>query len=198
MSYYRNQLETWLKEIDVNANSVLDVGGAALPVKGRTASWKANRYVILDNNAEKPYHKEWTTPNYFQDVCIDFDTWHETVRNKLENAFNVIFCLEVAEYWKNPCNAMKALRRMLKHHGVLYISFPTIYPLHEPRELDCLRYSRAWIEWALFGYEIEIVARDATKGADFLGQFYRAENMHPVRGTDAIFDIGYLCKAVKP
>jgi hypothetical protein len=48
MSFYRDQLENYLKTIDVKAETVFDVGGKEKPVKGRTKSWTVKNYEILD------------------------------------------------------------------------------------------------------------------------------------------------------
>ena len=52
MSKWREQLESHLSTIDVVADSVLDVGGAAKPVKDRVKSWKVlfigNKIYFID------------------------------------------------------------------------------------------------------------------------------------------------------
>jgi SAM-dependent methyltransferase len=46
-SYTRQQLESWLKTIDVS-DKVIDIGGSQNPIKGRTKSWNVEEYKILD------------------------------------------------------------------------------------------------------------------------------------------------------
>ena len=53
MSNYRDQLESYLKTLDIKADRVLDVGGAALLVKDRVKSWDVEEYKIADNNIEQ-------------------------------------------------------------------------------------------------------------------------------------------------
>jgi SAM-dependent methyltransferase len=189
MSYYRDQLEAWLKTIDVRADSVLDIGGGANPVKGRTKSWEVRAYQILDNNAEgefSPYFKY-----DLNDILPTSLAWHK---------FDVIFCLEVFEYIFNPLVSLNRIFLMLETDGILYISFPAIYPVHNPREIDYLRYTKKGIEKllekAMFS-SWEIIPRVATKGRQALSEFYSLEGMHPVKGDDIIFDIGYMCKCIK-
>jgi len=52
MSHYRNQLEEYLKTLDIKADRVLDVGGASNPVKSRVSSWNVKEYKIVDNGLE--------------------------------------------------------------------------------------------------------------------------------------------------
>ncbi len=46
-SQSRMQLEKWLSEIEVKGKC-LDCGGSQNPIKGRTKSWEAEEYKILD------------------------------------------------------------------------------------------------------------------------------------------------------
>jgi len=61
MSYFREALENWLKNIDVECESCLDVGGGELPVKDRVKSFKVEVYKILDHDAQ-------FNPDYFFDL----------------------------------------------------------------------------------------------------------------------------------
>lgn len=189
MSYYRNQLEEWLKRIDVCVDSVLDIGGGEKPVKTRVNSWEVSKYKILDSDAQ-------FKPDIFQNLN------HEMAEEKAFSAekFDVVFCLEVMEYIFNPVAAHFNVCSYLKPGGVAYISYPTIYPLHNPPGIDYLRYSKNAIEKLLgsSGFSTwEITPRIATEGQEPLAQFYRVEGMHPMRGTMDIYHIGYLVKAYK-
>lgn len=187
MSYYRNQLEKWLKNIDVNVDSVLDIGGSSCPIVDRVKTWKVNKYEILDNMTEEV--KQVAT--YRIDINYPI---------KISNTYDVIFCLEVAEYIFNPVLAVMNIYLLLKTNGIAYVSFPSIYPVHNPKEVDYLRYTRQGIIKILStsGFsKWEIVPRIATVGAGALSQFYSLEKMHPVKNDDVIFDIGYMCKVFK-
>lgn len=194
MSYYREQLEAWLKTIDVKANKVLDIGGGANPVKGRTKSWKVKKYLIADNKAE-PQKVE-------PDFCIDITDSQESRREifDLEGTIDTIFCLEVMEYVFDPMVALWKIINFLKEGGIAYISFPAIYPVHNPIQFDYLRYTKKGIEKLLeqAGFSRwDITPRVATKGKEALGAFYSLEGMHPVKRNDVIYDIGYMVKAWK-
>ena len=192
MSIYREQLEAWLKSIDVKVDSVLDVGGGQLPVKDRVRSWKVKDYKILDNDAQYK-------PDFFFDLNQPFDCWKDINKHYCAS-FDVIFCLEVMEYLWNPFEAHTTLYNLLKDGGVAYISYPTIYPLHNPPKIDYLRYTKNAIEKLLSeaGFSTwEITPRIATNGLEALHSFYVLEGMHPMKGTTEIFNIGYCVKAFK-
>lgn len=185
MSYFRNQLENWLKTIDVETESVLDVGGSAQSVKDRVKSWKVEKYKILDNGQESG-----EKPDYFQDLNKPF---------VFEEKVDMVFCLEVFEYIWNPVEALGNLNDCLEPGGIVYISFPTIYPLHAPQGTDYLRYTKYGIIKLLgeTGFtDIEITPRVATAVGQ-LSSFYSQEGMHPLKGTPDIYDIGYMVKAIK-
>ena len=128
-SFYRKQLEDWLKKLEVSGERVLDVGGAQLPVKGRTASWDVKDYQILD----------LPVPHQGEAPGIKFDL--NAAANEKVQAGDVVFCLEVMEYVWDPETAMFHLRELTKDGGILHITFPYFYPPHEPYQEDCLRYT---------------------------------------------------------
>lgn len=100
---------------------MLDIGGEARPVKGRTKSWEVDNYEVLDMprfNIEKP---------------SDFVSYRRSA--------DYIFVLEVFEYLIEPKKAMQTIRNCLKADGKAYLSAPQIYPTHEELNLDSLRYT---------------------------------------------------------
>ena len=100
----------------------------------------------------------------------------------------------------NPFQAIENLASFLKEGGIAYISFPTIYPVHNPPSIDYLRYTKNGVEKLLKegGFSTwEITPRIATNGVEALARFYSLEGMHPVKNDRVIFDIGYLCKVIK-
>lgn len=123
-SHSRNQLENWLKTLDITVDSVADVGGRKLPVKERVNSWKVKIYDILDL-PDFDLNLEWETP---------------------KEHYDIVFCLEVFEYIYNPFQAMNNLFAILKWEGILYCSFHFIYPHHTPMKRDFLRYTRWGVE----------------------------------------------------
>lgn len=122
MSFYRDQLENYLKTIDVKAETVFDVGGKEKSVKGRTKSWTVKNYEILDI----PEH----------DLNVLFPNPKQC---------NLIFCLEVFEYLIDPVTAMKNIKNMLAKGGEAIVSFPLVYPVHNDVNFDSLRFTETGI-----------------------------------------------------
>lgn len=190
-SCFRTQLEDWLKTIDVKAKTVLDIGGGLKPVHSRTKSFEVKKYMVLDNNLEGNFH-----PDFYADL----NNLSEKATKKLKGlSFEVIFCLEVMEYIYNPLSTLKFIYNLLEKSGVLYISFPSIYPPHEPIKNDYLRYTKQGIIMLLkkSGFsKIKVFPRVATHGKKDLKSFYKKEKMKGVN-KDVIFDIGYMVIAYK-
>jgi SAM-dependent methyltransferase len=154
-SVYRQALERWLKELDVIADRVLDVGGSQLPVIGRVKSWQVQKYQTVD--LWDPHHGN------APDIAFDLN---EAIQWGHEPA-DVVFCLEVMEYVWDPQIAIANLASMLVPGGTLHITFPYFYPPHEPYEKDCLRYTLSGAKKLLSSaaFQIEsIVHRDAIGG----------------------------------
>lgn len=122
MSFYRDQLENYLKTIDVKAEIVFDVGGKEKPVKGRTKTWNVKNYEILD--------------------LPEYDLNKEL---KYEKKCDFIFCLEVFEYLIDPITAMKNLKNLLVRNGSAIVSFPLIYPVHNDVNFDSLRFTETGV-----------------------------------------------------
>jgi len=172
MSFFRTQLEDWLKTIDVKANRVLDIGGGANPVKGRTRSWKVKEYMILDNEAERMRVKP--------DLTGDMNK--HTAYHNVWPAWDVIFMLEVMEYIYMPYIALVNVFLMLAPNGIAYISFPFVYPWHEPKEIDYLRYTSQGVKKLLevAGFSKWNIKPRIDKSG-LLEQFYHADGMHPAK-----------------
>lgn len=190
MSYHRIQTEAWLKTIEVKADRVLDVGGAQLPVKGRTKSWEVGEYKILD--LEKPHEA-----NQKVDIIQDLSDIDSKSNIDCWESFDVAFCIEVSEYWFDPMLALVGVKNYLKEGGILYITFPFIYMAHKPEGTDFLRYTPIGAEKLLkeAGFEIlEHKYRTAT--SDKLLPFWKEEGMKGLTGADHNI-IGSMIKAKK-
>lgn len=202
MSLYRNQLETWLQKISVKTERVLDIGGASNPVRARVYSWDVQECTFFDLGTE---------PSKVEYMKFDLNLpltqfkgyescFADEILNKKPNPFkfDAIFCLEVFEYIWNPVQAIKNIYNLMNNDSVAYISFPSIYPVHNPVQVDYLRYTKNVIQKYLIecGFtQIEITSRMATLGRQDLSRFYGVEGMHPVRNSELPFDIGYMVKA---
>lgn len=175
----RKQLENWLKTIDVNG-TVLDVGGASMPVKGRTKRWNVSDYKILDFCSEKRGVKT----DYMGDINYPIKGLPQ---------FDTVFCLEVMEYIWNPAMALYNISKFLKPNGILYISFHFLFPHHDPSDIDYLRYTRRGIERLLkeTGFKVEEIVPRITIVPDILKKFCEAESkVYKYQG-----EMGYLIKA---
>jgi SAM-dependent methyltransferase len=188
ISNYRDQLESYLKTLDIKADRVLDVGGAAKPVRDRVKSWKVGEYKILDNGLEKGEY----------DFSYDLNKF--AIQKLSIGTFNIIFCLEVMEYIYDPFVAIKNISEVTKENGLLYISFPFVYPYHEPKESDFTRYTCDGAA-RLLGVNglkiIETTTRKMTEAGNIAWrQFIQAEGMHAAKGV-AHNQLGWIIKAQK-
>ncbi len=175
-SSYRLELDSWLSQFDVGGGVVLDVGGAQLPVKGRTKSWYVAEYTIVD--LEQP-HKDSPAP------MIAFDLERGEWAIAYPPVADIVFCLEVFDYIIDPVTAFRNLRDMMKLGGTAYVTFPFIYPTHQPLEAEGLRYTENSIRRLaeLAGLEVVELIRRRPE-TDLLDQFYRAERMRAAKHYD--------------
>jgi len=193
-SYTRQQLEFYLASLDIKANAVLDIGGSQKPVKGRTKSWEVDDYKILD--LSKPH--EGNPP----DIILDIDSWEAVpalTMQKVVNMFDIVFCLEVFEYILNPNLVARRINAFLKKDGVAYISFPFIYPHHNPAGRDYLRYTKWGSERILedAGFEIlECIPRIAKEPFSLL-DWFDLEGMRKAKTYAGHNEVGYIYKVKK-
>lgn len=195
MSYYRQQLEEYLSKLDIKADKVLDIGGSSLPVKNRVKNFEVGEYLILDNCAEEEYEDSFIKPD------IEADINEPIYKLATGYNFNIIFCLEVAEYFYDPFTAIANIREFVTVGGILYITFPTIYPVHNPKEIDYMRYTKQGVIKLLSENEFEILGLIPRKtklgGEKALKKFWKIDGMHPVKHDDSIYDTGYIVEAKK-
>lgn len=189
MSFFRDQLEEWLKQLEVAANRVIDVGGAAKPVKGRTASWNVGSYIVADNLLEDDNAKDQTVVMLDLNAPLPED-WGHTA--------DAVFVLEVMEYVYDPMTAMRNLARMVEPGGRLYISFPFVYPMHKPLGSDFLRYTEEGVMALLLsaGFKIRELRPRVARDPELLNAFYSSDGMHS-RRDDTVSHTGYLVIADK-
>lgn len=194
-SNYRNQLEAYLKNLHVDAQYVLDVGGAQLPVRDRVASWNVREYRIMD--LDQP-HAGAPRP----DIVCDLNTYRGLTLD-LERPmmpYDLVFCLEVMDYVYDPMNALGILRRMMVSGGRLIISFPFNYPVHQPVNADALRYTpqAALRLMEATGFSVKNVVyrrmlEDSKKPYD---TFLRTEEMHPAKHYPDHDVLGCIIEAI--
>lgn len=188
-SSYRNSLESWLSQLEVTANKVVDIGGSQLPVKGRTKSWDVQEYLIADlptpHKGDKP------------DIELDLSNDENEVVDEYLVDFDLIFCLEVMEYVYNPFHAMHNIRALLDWGGKAYVSFPSFYPLHEPVEDDCLRYMPAGIKKLAEASGLKIVKMIPRRPeTNSLQKFFADERLRAAKNQDHAF-LGWIVEFTK-
>lgn len=172
-SSYRQELDRWLAQLDVKANRVLDIGGAQLPVKGRTKSWNVEEYLIAD--LPQP-HVGSPKP----DIELDVNTTPMVADQYGE--YDLIFCLEVFEYVFNPLDAFRRIKSLLKDDGTAWVTFPSFYPAHQPIEDDSLRYMEGGIRKLADSVGLKIVEMIKRRPeTTLLEQFFRAERMRAAK-----------------
>lgn len=188
MSHYRNQLETWLKTVSVETDNVVDIGGASNPAKNRVAKFECKACDFIDSELEKP-------ADGVNVLKADIQQYEQLRAVGLSyDLYDVAFCLEVFEYIYDPLTALSNIHTLMKPGGVLYITFPFVYPQHNPMEFDYLRYTPTGAYKLLkeAGFSIVETAY-RTDRSGVLPTFYRADGMH-AKGDSSI--TGVMIKAI--
>ena len=193
-SFFREQLNDWLATIDVSAQKVLDAGGGANPVKGKVRSWDVEEYVILDNALER----QKTKANIVADLNQALRLADNQDLASLVGVCDVVFCLEVMEYIWNPVVALANLNLLLRESGYLYISFPFVYPIHNPLGHDYLRYTQEGVDRLLHetGFQVGDMFIRRIKNEKLLADAYAADRMHG-RQDQTVGHTGYCVTARK-
>lgn len=183
MSYYRQQLETWLSELEVKGNIVLDIGGHQGPVKGRTKTWDVKDYKILD------------LPHYDIDIIAGHKT--KPTRDYYDKS-DVIFCLEVMEYTIKPFVGLRNIYDNLRKGGSAYITFAFVYPHHEELELDSLRYTETGVRRLAdaVGLRVKNIWYRTDKSG-YLQGLYSADGMHPSKNYAHHDATGFIVELTK-
>lgn len=194
-SSYRMELDKWLAQLDVKADRVLDIGGAQVKMPGRVKSWDVKEYLIAD--LPNP-HEDSPKPDVELDLNVEyFNDDYPHVEPPTVEQFDQIFCLEVFDYVWSPKDAMHTISNLLEDGGTAWITFPSVYPLHQPIEDDALRYMPGGIKKlaASAGLAVEetIPRRPET---DLWQRFFTAERMRAAKHVDHSVT-GYICKFKK-
>lgn len=188
-SSYRNSLNQWLSTLDVKADRVLDIGGSQEKLPPRVKSWNVKEYLIAD--LPEP-HKDSPKPDIEMD--LNKELW---IGNKVDSAiellineykYDIVFCLEVFDYIYDPAQAFRNINYLLKNDGAAWVTFPSIYPLHQPIEDDALRYMPGGIKKLADSVGLEIVQMIPRRfESNLWEQTYRAERMRAAKHEDHNF-----------
>lgn len=172
-SSYRLSLENFLQTLDVKSDSVLDVGGAQLPLPKRVKSFETNNYKIMD--LEDPHVGSPKPDIVFN---LEEDVW-------AAEQYDLVFCLEVFDYIIDPINAMQNLRDMTKPGGTIWVTFPFLYPTHQPIEFEGLRYTENAVKRLAIKSDLEIIEIIRRKPeTDAVDQLWRRERMRAAKNYD--------------
>lgn len=188
-SSYRMELDRWLSQLDVSADTVLDLGGAQLPVKGRTKSWDVRTCLTAD--LPQP-HASSPAP----DIPIDLNNPAIAPLPYYES-FDLVFCLEVFDYIYQPFIALNVIKAWMKPGGTAWVTFPSFYPTHQPIEDDALRYMEGGIRKlaAAAGLTIQQMIKRRPE-SQLLDAFYRTERMRAAKHYDHEFT-GWIVEFTK-
>lgn len=177
-SSYRLELEKYLQTLDVVADTVLGIGDAQLPTKGRVKSWAVQKYYIGD--LEQP-HIDSPKP----DFVVDLNNKKNPDVVGYYGLGNVVFCLEVLDYVYDPVNAFKILHQLTAVNGRCIVSSGLFYPTHQPLAEDSLRYTefglRRLAEVVGFTVEKVIPRRPETNAIE---QLWRVERLRAAKHYD--------------
>lgn len=185
-SSYRDSLNRWLNQLEVNSNSVLDIGGSQEQVKNRVKSWNVKEYFIAD--LPNP-HKDSAKPDII--LNLNMPIW------EIPRTFDTVFCLEVFEYVYNPLAAFQHISSLMHKNSVAWISFPSMYPMHEPIEDDSLRYMPGGIKKLSHSSNLKIEEmiprRPETRT---MLDFYSHERLRAAKNQDHMF-MGWIVRFSK-
>jgi len=186
-SSYRNTLNEWLASLEVKSKLVLDIGGSQEPMPPRVKSWDVEKYLIAD--LPNP-HKDSPKP----DIELDLNKIGPVTQM---GKYDMIFCLEVFDYVWNPVLAMRNIELLLAKGGTAWVTFPSVYPLHQPVEDDALRYMPGGITKLADSVGLTIVQmikrRPETNGWQ---KFYSDERMRAAKHEDHNFT-GFIVEFTK-
>lgn len=191
MSVYRDHLESYLKDLDIKADSVLDAAGASNPVNRRVKSWSVTKYQVLDSELER----QQITVDFKQDMNLPLSE----ELYKLVPTYDIVFCLEMFDYIWNPVQACINLRWLCKPNAKLIVTFPFLYPNHNPVNYDMLRYTKQGAEKLLrhAGFYIDKIIPRLVKDTGMYHEWLRGEG-YKFRGAEeagTLFDTGYIIEA---
>ena len=192
-SSYRDELNRWLEQLDVKADRVLDIGGSQKSLKPRVKSWEVGQLRIAD--LPNP-HENSPKPDIELDLNADILD-HKIFIDDYEG-YDLIFCLEVFEYVWSPRDAMQTISDLLKNGGHAWVTFPSIYPVHEPVKDDALRYMPGGIEKLAQATGL-VVDRMIPRRPEsrLFESFVSAERMRAAKGVDHHFT-GFIVRFKKP
>lgn len=187
-SVYKQQLKDWVAQLDVKAEKVIDIGGSQDPIKGRTRSWEVKHYLIAD--LADPHIN-----NQSADILLNLDSDDVNILNI--GKCDMLFCLEVFDYIRDPMKAFDNLSCLLRSGGSAWVTFPAFYPLHNPVEDEGLRYTEPALRYYGDKFHMPmntIIYRKARSNK--LLQYIAEDGFRAAPNYDHSI-IGFICEFIK-
>ncbi len=152
------------------SGTILDIGSGDSPSLSQCPGVK--RYVSLDYPA--------TNARYGQRPGIFGDARNLPFK---ENSFDRILLMEVLEHIPDPSVVPQEIHRCLKEGGLLFLSTPCFYPLHDEPH-DYQRYTRHGLKWLFPEPVWERLAEEEFSGFfGFLALSCNLRCMHALQST---------------
>jgi SAM-dependent methyltransferase len=144
-SIARDHINNFIKKTSINllnqTGTLLEIG----PQKQSVVRECFTNFIIDTFDIVSTYN-----PTFVGDI-----TQHNTFIS--DSSYNVVACLEVLEHTLQPFEAIKELRRILKHDGYLLLSAPLNWRIHGPTP-DCWRFTEHG--WKVLLRDFDIIEID--------------------------------------
>lgn len=132
---------------------LVDIGCGTMPYRKELES-QLELYVGVDHPQTSKLYSPKRRPDVLADASkLPFD----------KNTFDTALLLQVLEYVKSPHDVMNELVRVLKPGGILILTSPFLYPLHDI-PYDRARYSEAFLKDLVHNSSLQIVKLKAQGG----------------------------------
>lgn len=190
MSNYRTQINKYLSNQEITANSILAIG-IEQDDKKMFKSVNCQEWVTLDYD-----------PALNPDICHDInkplmdDDGDIKIDHKYFEHFDVVIALNLFDYIWDPMQAHDNFYNLLKNDGILITNYPFVYPMHKPKGIDYLRFTPDAVNLYLKKSYFKILERVDILGNELLLDFYQLDGMHKLPEVDHRL-IGMIIKAKK-
>lgn len=178
MSKYKDQIFNFLRTVDLRAEKILSIGSQE-DDRRYFKSVKCNEWLSLDSDQNfKP------TILYDLNQPIVSPEGDMLISDSFGDYFDCIIMLNVWEYIWNAPAAHDNLHFFLKSGGQLVTNYPFVYPLHEPKGTDFLRYTPEGALRLLFEAGFSVVANRPIYGNERLTEYYHQDGLKARAGFD--------------
>lgn len=119
LGYTRKAVEAALKYAK---GDLIDIGCGRMPYR-KAIEPKVEKYIGLDHPSISKFYQPDKKPDILADI-----TKKLPIKN---SSFDTVLMLQVMEYLQDPQRAIDNIEKILKPGGVVIISSPFLYPLHD-------------------------------------------------------------------